>query len=190
MSFLEQIIIGFALAMDCFSVSIASGLTLKKFHIRTLLLMAFFFGLFQSMMSMIGWACGFFFAWFIEQYGHWIAFALLAFIGTKMIIDYFKSNGQGSFDPKKLTTILLLAVATSIDALAVGASFTCIGIGLNHLEEIITSVIIIGIISTLMSLLGNCIGILVGRRFKFPSELIGGIILIGIGIKVLLEHIL
>ncbi len=186
MSILEQIIIGFALAMDCFSVSIASGLTLKKFHIRTLLLMALFFGLFQSMMSMIGWACGFFFSWFIDQYGHWIAFALLALIGTKMIIDYFKSDEQSSFDPKKLTTILLLSVATSIDALAIGASFTCIG--LSHLQEIIFPVIIIGIISSLMSPLGNCIGILIGRRFKFPAELIGGIILIGIGIKTLIEH--
>jgi putative Mn2+ efflux pump MntP len=186
--FIEAVLIAVALAMDCFSVSMATGLnhnTVKPFYIWR---MAIFFGLFQALMPLLGWLVSSYFGTYIMAFDHWIAFTLLAFIGTKMIIDYFKKEEAKAFDPEKLSVVVLLAFATSIDALAVGVSFECMG--RHMLSDIISSIIIIGIVSWLFSLIGFRIGATIGRRFKFPAELIGGIILIGIGIKVLIEHMM
>lgn len=184
LSIIEQILLGLALAMDCFSVSIATGLLIRKFEWKVLTPMCLLFGLFQALMPTIGWICTIYFGPTLTQYGHIIAFLLLAFIGTKMIIDYFKGDEAKQFDPHKISVILLLSIATSIDALAVGASFTCMG--LNTFDSIVSPIATIGIMSTLMSVVGATLGILLGKKFRFPAELIGGIILIGIGIKILI----
>lgn len=186
-SIIEIILIAVALAMDCFSVSITSGLThhsVKPFHVWR---MAIFYGIFQAMMPFIGWLIASYFGTLIMAVDHWIAFALLTIIGIKMIVDYFKKEDSKTFDPDKLSVVILLAFATSIDALAVGVSFECLG--LHTLTDILLSILIIGIISWLFSLLGYRIGATIGKRFKFPAEFIGGIILIGIGMKVLIEHL-
>ena len=184
MTFIEQLLLGLALAMDCFSVSLASGLILKQYRMRPILLMALLFGLFQALMPLIGWGASVAFGRYVEYIGHWIAFALLLFIGGKMIYDYFHDGDTPSFDPDKFTVIVTLAVATSIDALAVGVSFMCVG--MDNFTSIVQPIIIIGITSALMSLLGTIVGISLGSKFKFPAELLGGIILIGIAIKIII----
>lgn len=187
LTLLEQILLGLALAMDCFSVSIASGLILRRFAAKPILTMALLFGLFQALMPMIGWAATVYFGDYVQSFDHWIAFGLLAFIGVKMIIDHFKKDEEKTFIPTKFSVICFMAVATSIDALAVGVSFTCMGV--QTLSDILSPVIIIGITSSLLSLVGSLIGVYVGKRFKFPAEIVGGVILICIGIKVLIEHL-
>lgn len=184
MTLIEHILLGLALAMDCFSVSIASGLILKQYRMKPILLMAILFGVFQGLMPMFGWLLSISFGQYVEHIGHWIAFALLLFIGCKMIYDYLHDSDTPSFNPNKPTAIITLAIATSIDALAVGVSFMCMG--MTTFTSIISPVVIISIISTIMSLSGSIIGISLGKRFKFPAELIGGLILIGIGIKILI----
>ena len=186
--FIEVALIGVALAMDCFSVSIATGLAHNTAPRPAILRMALLFGIFQAMMPLIGWSVTSLFGAYITSFDHWIAFALLAFIGTKMIIDNFKKGEHKSFDPTLLSVVLLLAVATSIDAMAVGVSFECMG--KTTWADIAPSVLIIGLASFLFTLLGYRIGTTIGRRFHIPAELIGGIILIGIGIKVLIEHMM
>ena len=187
MSLLEQLLLGLALAMDCFSVSIAAGLMLGRYTTRPVVLMALFFGLFQALMPLFGWLLTISFGPYVEVAGHWIAFVLLLFIGGKMIYDHFhEEEGERTFDPNKFTVIITLAVATSIDALAVGVSLMCMG--LTTLASILQPILIIGITSTLMSFAGSIIGIYLGRRFCFPAELLGGIILICIGIASLVGN--
>ena len=186
--FIEVALIGVALAMDCFSVSIATGLAHNSTPRPAILRMTLLFGIFQALMPLIGWSVTSLFGAYITSFDHWIAFALLAFIGTKMIIDNFKKGEHKSFDPTLLSVVLLLAVATSIDAMAVGVSFECMG--KTTWADIAPSVLIIGLASFLFTLLGYRIGTTIGRRFHIPAELIGGIILIGIGIKVLIEHMM
>ena len=183
MTFIEQLLLGLALAMDCFSVSIASGLILKQYRLKPIALMAILFGLFQALMPLFGWLLSISFGKYVEHIGHWIAFCLLLFIGGKMIYDYFHDKDTPSFDPNKISVIFTLAIATSIDALAIGVSFMCMG--MYTLSSILQPIIIIGIISSVMSLIGSILGISLGKRFKFPAELIGGLILIGIGIKIM-----
>ncbi len=187
MTIAEQILLGLALAMDCFSVSFASGLILKRYDLRTMGLTALMFGLFQAAMPAIGWMCTVAFGELINPVDHWIAFALLAFIGTKMVLDQFKKEGTKVFDPTKMSVILMMSLATSIDALSVGITFTCLG--MTTFTGILTPILIIGLCSVVMSIAGGVIGVALGRKFKFPAELIGGIILILIGIKVLADHL-
>lgn len=187
LSIFEQIMLGVALGTDCFSVSMASGLILKKFAPSAMITAAVLFGVFQAMMPTIGWLCTVYFGEYIENIAHWIAFGLLCFLGGRMIKEGVKPGEQSSFNPRKLKVIFLLAIATSIDALAVGVSFTCMN--MNTWAEIALPITIIGIMSTLMSLVGNVIGITIGKRFNIPAEIIGGVILILIGFKVLYEHL-
>ena len=187
MSNFELILLGIALGMDCFSVCLAIGLKQQQFVVRIMLPMAILFGAFQALMPLIGWAATVYFSGLIESVDHWIAFVLLAFIGVKMIIDGRKPAEEQTFDPSKFIVMITLAVATSIDALAVGVSFTCMGI--QTFVEVLKPIIIIGITSTVMSLLGNYIGIFAGKKFHIPAEIIGGIILIFIGTKILYEHL-
>jgi putative Mn2+ efflux pump MntP len=187
MSIIEQILIALALAMDCFSVSISSGLILKRYDIPSILMMAFCFGFFQALMPLFGWYGISYYGKYVESFDHWIAFGMLAIIGAKMIYDYFKGGGRSSFDPTKFTVVLLLAIATSIDAFAVGISFECMN--MKTLGTITSPIIIIGVTSFVLSAIGNIIGVYVGQRFRFPATLIGGIILVGIGIKILIEHL-
>lgn len=177
-----------ALAMDSFTVAIAGGLALKRISMRHFLTIAFFFGLFQALMPLIGWAGSLYFYRFIEQYDHWIAFALLMFLGVKMVRDGISGEEEHHFDPTRLTTVLTLSVAVSIDALAVGISFTCIGI--STLQQLSYPLLAIGFASFVLALGGCFIGSLVGSKLKFPVEPIGGLVLIILAIRILCEHLL
>ncbi len=187
MSIIGQILLGLALAMDCFSVSFATGTILKRYEVKAMATMSLMFGVFQALMPLIGWMCTLFLEDWIKPVDHWIAFGLLCFIGIRMIIDQFKAEGHKKFKPTSLSVILLMAFATSIDALSVGITFTCMEI--NTFEAIASPIVIIGICSALLSLIGNAIGVSLGKRFKFPAELFGGVILIMIGTKVLIDHL-
>lgn len=188
MSTLEIWLTAIALAADSFTVAIAGGLTLKRISMRHFLTIAFFFGLFQAVMPWLGWLGSTYFYRFIEQYDHWIAFAILVFLGVKMIRDGFKDDEEEHFDPTRLTTVLTLAIAVSIDALAVGISFTCIG--MNSLEQLAFPLFAIGITSFVFALGGCFIGSLIGNKLKFPVEPLGGAVLLILGFKILLEHIM
>ena len=188
MTILDLILLSIALAMDCFTVSITSGLIQRRLVLRTMLVTALMFGLFQALMPMIGWIGISFFSDALERWDHWIAFGLLAFLGGRMILSGLKSNEEEkSFDPSKFSTTVTMAIATSIDALAVGLSFGCSGY--DTFASILLPIIIIGIGSFLFSVAGFVIGAYAGKRINFPVEIIGGLILIGIGVKILIEHL-
>ena len=186
---LEVFLIALALAMDCFAVSVVCGVIVQKREARTLLSLAFFFGLFQAAMPLIGWYLTSRFSAYLQAVDHWIACAMLAFIGGKMVLDSFHEADEPSINPRSLKTQLILAVATSIDALAVGISFACTGY--DSLEQLWGPLGVIGIVSFLLSVLGFVLGVRFGPKVneKVHPELLGGIILIGIGVKILLEHI-
>lgn len=184
----EILLIAIGLAMDCLAVSIASGIIIKKIEWRTMLTMAFFFGLFQAAMPFIGWLFASRFSHLIESVDHWIAFLLLLFLGGKMIIESFKEEDcKKDFNPASLKVVLALAIATSIDALAVGVSFAFLG--MNTVDTILMPISIIGLVSFLMSLCGLLFGIFFGCRHNMRVELWGGLILIIIGCKILIEHL-
>lgn len=187
MTTLEIWFTALALAMDSFTVAIAAGLILKRIQLRHFVTIAFFFGAFQALMPLIGWTGSVYFYHFIESFDHWIAFAILIFLGVKMIRDGIRDSDEQQFDPTRLATVIVLAIGVSIDALAVGISFTCIGI--NHLTEIGFPLFAIGFTSFAMALGGCFIGSLIGGKLKFPVEPIGGIVLITLGIKILCEHL-
>lgn len=177
--------------MDCFAVSVATGITLKQTRWRIMLTMSIAFGLFQAGMPLIGWMGTILFSHLFEQIDHWIAFGILAFLGGRMVVESFKEEEERHMpDPSKLLVILTLAVATSIDALAVGVSFACLG--LSSWRQILYPVTAIGWVSFALSIGGLLIGIAFGRSFarKLKAERWGGLILIFIGCKVLAEHLL
>lgn len=191
MSGLEIWLIAIGLAMDCFAVSIASGILLKRVRWRPMLVMAFFFGFFQALMPLIGWICANTFSHLIEDIDHWIAFAILAFLGGRMVRESFKEEEcRHEYDPTNLRVVTMLAIATSIDALAIGVSFAFLG--MKNTSDIIPSVGIIGFVSLVLSLMGLGLGIRFGcgitKRLK--PDFLGGIILIIIGIKILVEHLI
>lgn len=187
MTCLEIWLLAFSLAMDCFTVSITSGIIMRRICWRTLFVMAFFFGLFQAAMPLIGWFAASRFSHLIEDYDHWIAFGLLACLGGRMIKESFNDESEHSFDPTRLKVIITLAVATSIDALAVGISFACVG--MDSFASILPSITIIGFTSFALSIAGTLIGIFCGKRFHLRMELWGGLVLILIGAKILIEHL-
>lgn len=197
MSILELWLLAVALAMDCFTVSIVFGVLLRKIEWRTILVVAFLFGLFQAMMPLAGWLATNSFSSLIEDYDHWIAFGLLAFLGGRMIKESFSDDEEEGeaeaeakhINPRKLKTQLVFAVATSIDALAVGISFTCLG--LNTISSLSLPLLIIGFVSLAFSIVGSLLGIRFGKGVekRLKPELLGGIVLIIIGIRVLCEHL-
>ena len=187
MSLAEIWLLAVSLAVDCFTVSVTSGIILHRIRWKTFLLMGFFFGLFQALMPFLGWLGASRFQHLIEAYDHWIAFALLAFLGIRMIIEGCKSEEEANFDPTQLKVLLTLAVATSIDALAIGISFAFVGI--RSIASLTYPVVAIGITSFVLSLVGSLIGAYAGRKFKFRMEPVGGIVLICLGVKILLEHL-
>ena len=178
-----------ALAMDCFAVSIASGIIVKKHIGKMMIRMAFLFGLFQAAMPLIGWFGVSTFTSYLENVDHWIAFGLLTFLGGRMIRESFLLEEEKKIKPRKLKTQIVLAIATSIDALAVGISFACTGF--SNLKMLVCPLLIIGFVSFVMSIAGILLGIKFGKPItkKLKPELLGGIILIFIGIKVLLSHL-
>ena len=187
MSHLEIWLLAFSLSMDCFTVSITSGIIMRRICWRTILVMSFFFGLFQALMPLMGWGCASRFYHLIESFDHWIAFGLLTFLGIRMIKENFSDEDKCCFDTTRLKVILALAIATSIDALAVGISFAFVG--MNTFTSILVSIAIIGIVSFLMSIIGNLVGIFLGKHVNLHMELWGGLVLIGIGVKILIEHL-
>ena len=194
MSLIDIILLAVALAMDCLTVSIVSGvIEVKSEEVKSekwwIIRMALLFGLFQAMMPLIGWLGISHFQTYMEAYDHWIAFTMLGFIGGRMVWESFGSDEEQHFNPRKLRTQLLLAIATSIDALAVGISFACTGY--TAVGQLTPPLIIIGVVSFLFSLIGYRLGARFGRSIarKLKPELFGGIILIGIGVKILMEHL-
>ena len=188
MSILEIWLLAVSLAIDCFTVSITSGIILHRIRWGIFLKMAFLFGLFQAAMPFLGWLGASRFNHLIETYDQWIAFALLAFLGIRMIREHFKDEEERSFDPTRMKVILTLAVATSIDALAVGISFAFTGF--RTLSSLLYPLTAIGIASFVISLAGSLIGVFFGKRFNLRVEIFGGLVLIGIGVKILFEHLL
>lgn len=189
MNSLDIWLLAVALAMDCFTVSIVSGVIVRRFILGLVLRLAVFFGAFQALMPLIGWLTTNHFSEALESIDHWIAFGLLTFIGGKMIKEAFEEESEHTFNPQRLVTQLLLAIATSIDALAVGISFACIGY--HSLNSLLWPLIVIGVVSFTFSVLGYMLGVRFGRRIerRLKPELLGGVILLVIGVKILLSHL-
>ena len=181
---LNILLISISLAMDCFAVSIAGGATVKKPGSIDALKVGLFFGLFQAIMPLIGWFIGYGFKNLIENIDHWVAFALLSAIGIKMLYEAFKKSGEKKINITRFPTLLILSVATSIDALVVGITLPLLEIPLY------LSVIIIGFFAFMFSITGYFLGHRIGKVIGNKMEIIGGTILIGIGIKILIEHLL
>lgn len=181
------ILLAVSLAIDCFTVSVTGGIILERVRWNVFLKMGFFFGLFQALMPFIGWFGASRFRHLIESCDHWIAFGLLFILGIRMIREQFKKEEERSFNPTNLKVILTLAVATSIDALAVGISFAFTGY--NDLKSLVFPLTAIGLASFILSIVGCLIGVFCGKRFHFRVEIFGGLVLIGIGTKILFEHL-
>lgn len=183
MGITELLLISVGLAMDAFSVSVCKGLSMKKLDLKGGVITALFFGVFQAFMPVIGYFLGSRFADFISSFSHWVSFGLLAVIGGKMMIEAIKGGDDESENEYRLNIkeLFVLAVATSIDALAVGIVFAA------EKTPVITSVTIIGAVTFLLSLAGVYIGHRFGSKYEKKAELAGGAILIIIGVKLLLE---
>ncbi len=184
---LDILLIGIGLSMDAFAVATCKGLGMKKIRWSQTIVIGIYFGGFQALMPVLGWLLGTGFRVYIEKVDHWIAFGLLVFIGGKMIFEAIrkKEDEAGTEEEKPLDhkELFVLAIATSIDALAVGISFAAIG------TPIVPAAPVIGVITFGLSVAGVCIGNRFGSRFEKKAEIAGGVILILIGIKVLVEHI-
>ena len=182
----ELIIIAIGLSMDAFAVAVCKGLKMPRLRWGQAACIALFFGGFQALMPLIGYLVGQRFAGYITRFDHWIAFALLAFIGGKMIVEALRPETCCEEDaPERfdLRELLALAVATSIDALAVGVTFSFLQV------QILPSACLIGVITFGLSLLGVWVGHRFGAKFQNKAELAGGVILVLMGLKILLEHL-
>ena len=188
MGFIEFFLTGIGLSMDAFAVAICKGLGMRKVNYKQMLLIALFFGGFQALMPLLGWLLGRQFEQYITSIDHWIAFALLVLIGANMLREARKgddtTDGETVYDaPLPLWQLLLMAIATSIDALAVGISFAFLGV------NIWLAIAIIGTTTFLISAAGVFIGNRFGNRYEKRATIAGGIILILLGVKILLEHL-
>lgn len=183
MGFFEVVLIGVGLAMDAFAVSICKGLTTRKLSAKHALICGLWFGVFQALMPTIGYVLGVQFADKIESIDHWIAFILLALIGLNMIKEALEGDEENLEPDFSIKAMLPLAIATSIDALAVGVTFAFLNV------NIVSSVMIIGITTFVISITGVVIGHIFGTKYKARAEIAGGVILILIGVKILLEHL-
>ena len=186
--FFTLLLMGVGLSMDAFAVSICKGLSMRKVNKKQCLVIGLFFGGFQALTPFIGWVLGSQFEQYITSIDHWIAFILLGFIGGKMVVEAIREKDEavevGKMDPPlDLKEMFILAIATSIDALAVGITFAFLQV------PIVEAVSIIGITTFVISVIGVYVGNFFGNRYKKKAELAGGIILILIGVKILLEHL-
>lgn len=185
--FVELFLIGVGLSMDAFVVSICKGLGMSRLNMRQAAVISLFFGGFQGLMPLIGWALGSQLTDFITPIDHWIAFGLLAFVGGKMLWDAFheddEDEGVQTDEKLDLKELLMLAIATSIDALAVGITFAFLQVA------IVPSITIIGLTTFVISFAGVAVGHFFGARFEKPATIVGGVVLILIGVKILLEHL-
>lgn len=186
--FVELFLLGVGLSMDAFAVSVCKGLGMRKLDKKQALIIGLYFGGFQALMPLIGWLLGSQFQKYITSIDHWITFILLSFIGGKMMIEAIREwNEEETVDvmdaPLDHKNMLVLAVATSIDALAVGITFAFLD------TPIIEAITIIGITTMIISIIGVVVGNFFGSRYKSKAEFIGGLILVLLGLKILLEHL-
>ena len=188
MGFIELFLVGVGLSMDAFAVSICKGLGMKRLNMKQALVIGVFFGGFQALMPFLGWALGTQLADFITPIDHWIAFILLAVIGGKMLLDAFRGGDEEEAGEAKdakldLKELFMLAIATSIDALAVGITFAFLGV------DIAFAITIIGATTFVISVAGVAVGHAFGARYEKGATIVGGVVLILIGLKILLEHL-
>jgi putative Mn2+ efflux pump MntP len=189
MSYIDLFLIGVGLSMDAFAVSVCKGLSMSRVNKKQCFLIALFFGGFQALMPLLGWLLGTTVVEYIRHFDHWIAFVLLLYVGGKMIVDAireWKDDDRPEYldMPLHLKELFLLAVATSIDAFAVGITF-------SFLEVVIwTAIAIIGVTTFVLSAAGVYIGNLFGGKFKSKAQLAGGIILIALGARILVTHLM
>ena len=180
----ELFLLALALAMDAFAVAICIGLTTPKFRIKNAVIVGLYFGVFQAIMPLIGYWAGGVFAERITTFDHWVAFAILAFLGIKMIVGSFKKNDRAGKEAcLGVTAMFPLAIATSIDALAAGVTFAFARV------NIVPAIALIGVTTFIMSALGVKLGGIVSVKFKSKAELAGGIILVALAVRVLVERI-
>lgn len=185
MGFYELFLIAVGLSMDAFAVSVCKGLHMPRLNVKQGLIIALFFGVFQAVMPLLGWFLGQQFAERISAFDHWIAFVLLAFIGGKMIVEALKKDTDAETAAARfdIMELFMLAIATSIDALAVGITFAFLNV------SILPSVSLIGVTTFALSFAGVVIGHRFGAKYQNKAELLGGVILVLIGTKILLEHL-
>lgn len=183
MNIVELLLIAVGLAMDAFAVSICKGLAMKKMNHKLAFTLALFFGGFQAMMPFIGWLLGSQFASKISKFDHWIAFILLSIIGFQMLKEALGHEEEDLSPVVSLKEIVVLAIATSIDALAVGVTFSFLNV------SIIKAISVIGVITFIISFAGVKIGNVFGMKYKAKAEIFGGLVLICIGLKILVEHL-
>ena len=186
--FIELFLLGIGLAMDAFAVSVCKGLGMRRLNKKQTLIIGLYFGGFQALMPLIGWLLGSQFQKYITSIDHWIAFILLSFFGGKMMIEaireWIEEETVDVMDaPLDHKNMLVLAVATSIDALAVGITFAFLD------TPIIEAITIIGITTMVITIIGDVVGNFFGSRYKSKAEFIGGLILVLLGLKILLEHL-
>ena len=188
MGIVELLLTAIALSMDAFAVSVCKGLGMRRMRYDQALVISLYFGVFQALMPLIGWLLGTSFSRYIQAFDHWIAFVLLAFLGGKMLWDVFheKEDGGQESAERRLDhrELFMLAIATSIDALAVGIAFACLDV------NIWSSISIIGVTTLVISFAGVWIGNRFGNRFQKKAEIAGGLVLILIGVKILAEHLI
>ncbi|ADZ82152.1 manganese efflux pump MntP family protein [Cellulosilyticum sp. ST5] len=185
MNLLELFILAVGLSMDAFAVAISKGLSMKKMSFKNAIIIGLYFGIFQAVMPLIGYCLGTRFEDKITAFDHWIAFFLLGFIGINMIREALSKEDDEAEEDDSLSfkSMSVLAIATSIDALAVGVTFAFLNV------NIIPAVSFIGIVTFALSILGVKIGNVFGSKYKSKAELAGGLILIGMGLKILLSHL-
>jgi len=183
MDIISIIILSIGLSMDAFAVSISNGLIFKDLNLKKILLISSLFGFFHILMPLVGWFVGVGIEVYINEFDHWIAFVLLLFIGGKMIYEAFINGINEQKQEFKITIIIGQAFATSIDALAIGVSFALLKI------SIISPILIIGLTTFVFSIVGLQLGKYFGNKIGKSIALFGGIVLIGIGIKILVEHL-
>lgn len=183
METLTVLVIAVALAMDCFAVSLAAGTVIKERRLFAAAVMGIFFGTFQSATALIGWAAGTWIAATIGYIDHWVTFVILAIIGGKMMYEGIRSEEAPDRNYLSVTILLILSIATSIDSLGIGLSLAMLSTG------IVQAAAIIGFISLIFSFAGVMLGSRLSARFGSPVEIAGGIVLIIIGIRILIEHL-
>lgn len=185
MNLVEILLISVGVAMDAFAVSICKGLSMKKMELKRAMVVGLWFGIFQALMPTIGFFLGMSFEKIIVNVDHWIAFVLLGFIGFKMITEAFVENNECCVDDTSFKTMLIMAIATSIDALAVGVAYVC-AYGSNNAA---LAFVAIGIVTFGLSTIGVKLGNKFGNKLGNKAEFAGGVILILLGLKILLEHL-
>ena len=183
MGIVELLLLSIGLAMDAFAVSICKGISMKKMNWKKAIIIGLYFGEFQALMPTIGFFLGSAFQNLITSIDHWIAFLLLTIIGGGMIKESFGDDSENRNDDVSFKTMIVLAIATSIDALAVGITFAFLKVNL------ILAVSLIGIITFVLAVAGTKIGNKFGDKYESKAELVGGVILVLLGIKILLEHL-